>query len=144
RKPIVQRQPGRTKRIVQKHQRRPFAAAKKLHVSSAHADNFFLTTAHCESAFRICSVCLGRHSRENGNPGLFFSVSHQTWLLTFAGMTRSGLYLHAVTTGASTLIGRTFGIAFSANRRMLFSVYSRGALPTEKFAINRPKPTLLA
>jgi len=33
-------------------------------------------------------------------------------MLTFAGMTRSGLYLHAVTTGASTLIGRTFGITF--------------------------------
>jgi hypothetical protein len=46
--------------------------------------------------------------------------------------------------GASTLIGRSFGITFSAKSRMLLSVYSRGALPTEKFAINSPKLTFFA
>src|SRR5262245_30132942 len=39
---------------------------------------------------------------------------------------------------------RNFGITWSANSFMLFSVYSRGALPTEKFAISKPKPTFLA
>jgi len=37
-----------------------------------------------------------------------------------------------------------FGITFSAKSFMLFSVYSCGALPTEKFAISRPNPTFLA
>ena len=44
----------------------------------------------------------------------------------------------------STLIPRNFGMTFSANSFILFSVYSRGALPTEKFAIIKPKPTFLA
>jgi hypothetical protein len=39
---------------------------------------------------------------------------------------------------------RNLGITFSAKSLMLFSVYSRGALPTEKFAIINPKPTFLA
>ena len=51
-------------------------------------------------------------------------------------------YVFAI--GESTLMPRNFGITFSAKSLMLFSVYSRGALPTEKFAIIKPKPTLLA
>jgi hypothetical protein len=35
-------------------------------------------------------------------------------------------------------------MTFSANKLMLFSVYSRGALPTEKFAISTPNPTFRA
>src|SRR5262245_43843472 len=45
---------------------------------------------------------------------------------------------------ASTLIPLSSGMTFSANSCMLFAVYSRGALPTEKLAISKPKPTFLA
>jgi hypothetical protein len=51
---------------------------------------------------------------------------------------------HAFAAGTSMLMPRNIGITFSANSFMLFSVYSRGALPTEKFAISRPNPTFLA
>jgi hypothetical protein len=55
RKPVVQRQPGRAKLIVQKNHRRAGATAKEFYVSSAHFDDFFLTITHCQLRLGCCS-----------------------------------------------------------------------------------------
>ncbi len=142
---IVNRQPRWAKWIMKKQQRRPLAAAIQPRLSSAHCQSFFFTSRHYAFfALRGCRYDYFVIPVKTGIQVLSWNRKTQTWIPASAGMTYFQLIRHSWTSDrvSSTLMPRNFGMTFSANSRMLFSVYSRGALPTEKLAISKPKPTL--
>ena len=115
RKPVMQRQPPRTKRIMEKHERRPRRRRERgacfrprtLMVSS-------LQFAISNSSLKCCTVYSIHDSRGNGNPG---SLEFKQFNLDARVREHDALYsqlirCHPFAAGASTLISRSFGMTF--------------------------------